>query len=500
MTATAPRSISPRVTLTGSTISAQHAARAGRVGWGMLGFYGIGGMAEHVISFGLSNLLLFYLTIVCGLSGSAAGLAMGGTMVLDAVAQPVMGSLSDNTHSRHGRRHPFMLAGAIPLAVGFGLLYSIPATLTGAPLFAYAMGMLLITRLGHAVFNVPYVALGSELTDDYHERSLVVASRILFGALGGAVATYLAFGVFMHGHAGQTHREAYAPLAWSCAAIVAVASGISIVGTLGARKRLHSAAPSQRFGLLRFLTELGELFRNPSYRAVFLTALALMIAWGGASALGLHANTYFWKLKTPQILSLQLLGVVGFISGCFIAAGLSRFMQKRTKTFLGMGMIALCQFGLVPLRLSGHIPPESVLLVVTIATMLSQAGLSITLIAFQSMMADVADEHESLFGTRREALCYSGTSLAAFSGSGIGAMLAGVTLDAIGFPHGAPKHAVLALSADTVRSLGLVYGPGAGVLTLVAIVSMVGYRLSQDKHATIRAALFQRREQVRADS
>lgn len=469
------------------------AAAQGRLGLPLIAIYGVGGLSEHVVAWGLSNLLLFYLTIICGLSGSSAGFAMGLALVVDAVLQPMVGSLSDNSRSRHGRRHPFMIAGAIPLAVGFGLLYSVPEGLTGLPLFAYAMAMLLVTRIGHAVFNVPYVALGAELTNDYHERSLVTASRLLSGALGAALATWLAYGVFMEGRAGQTHREAYAPLAWSCAAIVAVGAGGSILATLRMRHRLHTSKPVGGPPIRRFAKEIVELFRHRAFRSLFFTALALMVAWGAANSLGLHANTYFWKLKTEQIRNISLMGVGGFVVGCLAAGSLASFIEKRTKAMMGMGLIAACQLCLVPLQLAGLIPPNWALPAVTTASVLAQFGFAFTLVNFQSMTADTADEHEYLFGARREALCYSGSSLAAFASSGLGAMIAGIALDLIGFPHGVPKGAALDLPAETVRNLGLVYGPGAGIVSLLAVACMLGYRLNREKHTAIRDDLAKRR-------
>ena len=110
---------------------ANHIARGQRLKLSTLSFYGAGMLVQDTLGLGLGTLLLFYLTVVCGLSGSAAGIALGLALVVDSFIDPLVGSISDNSRSRHGRRHPFMLAAAIPIAVGFGLLFSIPAALTG---------------------------------------------------------------------------------------------------------------------------------------------------------------------------------------------------------------------------------------------------------------------------------------------------------------------------------------------------------------------------------
>ncbi len=163
-----------------------------RCGWrlGALSVYGSGALVENITSLVLASLLLFYLTIICGLSGSEAGAALGITLVVDSVIDPVVGSLSDNSRSRHGRRHRLDDVGEHhPDGAGSSdCCFSVPHGLSGLPLFAYALATLLSLRVAISFFYVPYMALGAELTDDYAERSTVVAGRVLFTVLGGSAA------------------------------------------------------------------------------------------------------------------------------------------------------------------------------------------------------------------------------------------------------------------------------------------------------------------------
>src|SRR5579859_6631557 len=133
---------------------ANHAERSGRLGLGALTAYGAGQMVQDTIQYGLNTLLLFYLTIVCGLSGSAAGVALGIALVVDAFVDPLVGSLSDNSRSRHGRRHPWMAASALPIALAFVMLFSVPPGLSGAALFAWALVAVLAVRIGLSCFTV----------------------------------------------------------------------------------------------------------------------------------------------------------------------------------------------------------------------------------------------------------------------------------------------------------------------------------------------------------
>jgi glycoside/pentoside/hexuronide:cation symporter, GPH family len=476
--------------------AANHAERSQKLGLGMLSAYGAGSLVQDVTAFGLNTLLLFYLTIVCGLSGSAAGMALGVALVVDAFVDPLVGSLSDNSTSRHGRRHPWMILSAIPMVIAFVMLFSIPAGLSGAGLFAYALTALMAVRIGISGFNVPYIALGAELSDDYAERSTIVASRVLFSVLAGVVAAFLAYGVFFRGLGGQTHRAAYQPFALSCAGLVLLGAGVSAFGTLRARGRLHAAPAGDGAALGRFIAEVVEVFRNPSFRILFLACLILFVALGAAGALTLHANTYFWKLPSQAILVTSLSGTFGVLVGVFAAAMMAKVLEKRTMALAGLGLIGLCQLFPALLKVAGVIPPGGELLTLSIATGLGGAGGGVALISFQSMMADAADEHEHLFGARREGLYFAGISLSAKASSGVGALIAGLVLDVIGFPHGlvAGGAAPHAIPVEAVRNLGLLYGPGASLITAISVATLLRYRRGRDDHAVIREALNQRRD------
>jgi GPH family glycoside/pentoside/hexuronide:cation symporter len=116
-------------------------------------------------------------------------------------------------------------------------------------------------------------------------------------------------------------------------------------------------------------------------------------------------------------------------------------------------------------------------------------------IAFASMMADAADEHEHLFGARREGLYFAGWAFASKAAAGAGALIAGMVLQLIAFPTDIAAHGGTAavLPDATIYWLGFFYGPGAGVLYLGSIVASFLYRLDAKGHAAIMRDLDQRR-------
>jgi len=115
-------------------------------------------------------------------------------------------------------------------------------------------------------------------------------------------------------------------------------------------------------------------------------------------------------------------------------------------------------------------------------------------VSFFSMLADCADEHEHLFGARREALFFAGTQFSTKAAIALGSLFAGVGLDVIGFPRDiASLGPDPDLPAETVRGLGLIVGPGAAAFAVTCAFVLARYSLNSGRVAAIQADLAARR-------
>jgi Na+/melibiose symporter-like transporter len=99
--------------------------------------YGVGQIAEGLKNGAFETFLLFYYNQALGLPGTLSGAALMIALIFDAVTDPLAGSLSDSTRSRFGRRHPWMVAAALPLGLAMFALFSPPAGLGTWGLFAW---------------------------------------------------------------------------------------------------------------------------------------------------------------------------------------------------------------------------------------------------------------------------------------------------------------------------------------------------------------------------
>lgn len=456
--------------------------------------YGSGALVETVINTVLTAYQFLYLTAICGLSGSLAGIAMSLALAVDAFADPFVGSISDRTRSRLGRRHPYMLVAALPITISFGLLFSLPPSFKGMTLFVYSTAILFCMRLAISTFVIPYMAMGGELTDDFHERSVVVAYRHAFGILAGFLPIVIGLPLFLKG-ANIYSRGAYVPYVWTCAGIVLAGAAISTLGSLKDRHRLYQPAEHATTGW-NFFGEVAEVFRNSSFRILFFSLVIFFVAQGMAGVLALSAGLLFWKLATGTIFLLQISVPFGSIVGIPIILTLAQQFEKRTIVLWGMFGFCFCQMAPALMRIAGLLPTGGLMLTGFLVVVYFFVGIIVTalVIGFQSMMADAADEHDYLFSARREGVYFAGLSFSVKLTAAAGGLMAGFANDIIGIPPGFAQHgaAGVHIANATLLKLGLIAGPVPALITFACIAITWQYKIDRKRHAVIRAALAER--------
>lgn len=458
--------------------------------------YGAGAMADGIVAAGFGFFLLFYLTAVCGMSGTMAGTAKLIALLIDGVADPAIGLASDRLRSRFGRRLPFMVGGLIPFACAFGLLFSVPVSLTGASQFIYVTVCLVVLRLSLSFFVLPFTAAGAEVTDDYRERASIVSFRLSFQNAGILLGVVLGLGVFLAGPDGMLSREKYIPYGWACAAVMLAAGMVAIRAVRGALPRLHGPEEGGGHFLTGFGREMIELSRNRSFLILFGTVLTYFLAYSAHVSLALHASRYFWGLDTGAIQLILLSTTLGPLLGAPISAFALRHIEKRTLSIAAFLAIALFLMWPPLLQLYGPAPltPGTATVLLFINGLLVGTSIMIGGIGFQSMLADTADEHEWLFGVRREGLFFSGLTLAFKGASGLGGLIAGIALDVIRFPTDLASRAPgAAIPQYILDKLALISGPLPALFAMVSPLFLIGYHLTRKRHAQIIADLEQRK-------
>ena len=465
--------------------------------------YGMGDIANAVkmTLFGLFT--LYFYTTVMGLPGSLVGIASVVVLVWDAVIDPYIGYLSDRSRFRFGRRHAFMLVGALTMGITFWAFLSPPQGLSTGALFAWLLGSSLLVRTATSVFGVPYFALGAELSEDYHERTSITGIRgilALLGTLGTAVSSFVVF--FPDRTPGVDPKLNYAgyPAMGLVFGLVMTVTGlIATLGTLSwradpsltLRTSLPTGGDTEMLQTPRnFFASLIQSLRNPSFRALFTSYSLFFLGVVINNSLTMYYLTYYAQVTASTALStFQLAFYVGGLVGVVFWLRLSRVVEKHwlyLLTNVATAVLMLCALLLVGegrLLGTGNVP--------ALITGHALAGFFGSILWFMpgSMIADVADEDELATGQRREGsffgIFFFGQQLAA----GVSLLFSGVLVD--WFAGLTPGQA--AQSAQTAWRIGLLYSVLPATLLGVAAVLILRYSLSRQRVAAIRAELDRRR-------
>lgn len=462
--------------------------------------YGFGSIAEGVKDAAFKTFLLFYYNQVLGLPGWMGGAAAAVALVVDAVTDPLVGSLSDGTRTRWGRRHPYMYAAPVPMAVSFLLLFHPPASLSTTGLFLWLMTFSVFVRVSMTLYSIPSNSLVAELTPDYDERTSLVSFRYLFGWIGGGGMTLLAYLWFLApgGLLSDGLRDPDGYAAWSLAGALLIATAITVCA-LGTHRLIPKLAAPPRtgsFSLRRFRREVRDALAIPSYRALIVAALFASVGGAFTDVFGLYLNTYFWEFTSEQMAAFVPGVVVGVVLGVSLARPISARWDKRT-TALSLATVSVL-VGPLPifLRLAGMTPPNGspqllAALVVHVAFMVMCAvGIGILI---GSMISDTIDQNELLTGHRQEGIFASAIAFSAKAASGVGTLLAGVSLDLIDFPRPVPGEPPPVVAAEQAMALGWIVGPGLFGLWVCTLLFLSRYELTRAEHGRIRTALAERR-------
>jgi len=151
--------------------------------------YGLGAFVNNLLA-AASGGMMIVLNLGLGMNPALVGLLGAIPRLFDALTDPIMGYISDNTRTRWGRRRPYIFIGAISVGIVFALLWQLPPGQSESFYFWYFLAGSLLFFLAYTVFATPWVALGYELTPDYHERTRLMGVQNFIGQLAYVIAPW----------------------------------------------------------------------------------------------------------------------------------------------------------------------------------------------------------------------------------------------------------------------------------------------------------------------
>ncbi len=452
--------------------------------------YGVGEIPITVLMVLSGLFILFFYNSVMGLPAVLVGIGLSVTLALDAVTDPLIGHLSDRSRHPLGRRHAFMLPGALGMGPCFYLLFSPPRSLGHTGLFIWLLGSMVALRATSAIYRIPYLGLGAELSRDYDDRTSTMAVRAVFGLLGTLAAAGLSFLLFFpattDGSEPKLHYEGYPHLGLAFGALMTITGLISFFGTLSHRTsgaEHSSATPS-------FLSAFRISMQNPEFRKLWGSSTTFFLAVVLNASMAIQYFTWYARISDGKTMSgIQISFYIGALLGVFLWMALARRAEKRTLCMIAVAgtaaLLLMATFLIGEGRLfgTGHALP------LIVGSIIGGMFASAVWVIPPSMVADVADTDELRTGLRREGIYFGISNFGEKIAAGGALLLSGTLLTLFGkFSHGAPKGAPAA-----TPYLGILYGAVPAVILLISLIAIIPYRLNRGAVHDIQRALRARR-------
>ena len=447
--------------------------------------YGFGSVAYGIKDNGFATFLLFYYNQVIGLRADLVSLAIALALIADAFIDPMVGHFSDRTRTKIGRRHPWLYASVFPIAIAWIALWH-PPSLNEWQTFGYLFVIAMLVRMAFSAYEVPALALLPELSRDYHDRTAIMRFRFLFGWGGGLAIMFLAYAIFLvptpEYANGQLNREGYSQYALLGAVVMIVAALTAAIGT---QKRIvanYNNANSQP----ETSEGLGEIREAFKYRPFMLLMFAGVFAFTNQwliFALAIYLFTHVWEFTQGQFSLYSAMLFIAAITAFLIVTPISKRLGKAKAASL-LTILALV-LGTLPywLRIIGAFPEpgDPLMLPILLACFVAGTGASISaMILTLSMIADVSDHYEYEMGRKTEGLFSSGMFFMQKIVNGVGILLSGLIIAAVGLPAGAAAGTV---DGDIVDNLALSYLAIATALGLIGAWAYTLFPLGEEEHA-----------------
>lgn len=457
--------------------------------------FGAGHLVNNLLP-GALGVFSFFLLTAFGMDPFLAGILGGLPRIYDAILDPIIGHISDNTKSKWGRRRPFIFVGAILSGILFAILWQLDPNQTQMYNFWYFLIFSLVFLTGNAIFATPLIGLGYEMTSDYKERTRLMGFSQTIGQIAWMIVPWfwviIADPKMFHTQAEGVHKLA-----------IIVGLICVVLGVLPAlfckemdQTNLEHKEPVTSKNLFSSLIELfksiGQITKNKPFLKL---CAATFLVFNGFQMVASFSYfiIVFYLFKGDYGMAGSWPAWFSTISAVFtafliipIVTMISNKFGKRN-AFIISTILSIIGYGL---KWWGFSPGNPWLMFIPLPLIAFGLGGLFTLM--MSMTADVCDLDELENGMPRK----EGTFGAIYwwmvkLGQGIALVLAGWVLEIIGFDAGKPIQ-----SADTITNLRLfdIFIPI--ITAAIAIWVMWDYNLSEEKAKQIKDELVARRGEL----
>ena len=438
-----------------------------------LGF-GVGTVGVSIMLNAVTAYFPAFMTTVLGQSPEIAGYLLMLSKLYDAIADVVIGMLSDRTRSRWGRRRPYLLAGALVSALSFLMLFS-PPELSERALILYMFAALVLYSTGYSLFNVPYMAMPSEMTDGFQERTRLLSYRTLFVSLGQLLAIAGTGALISSGGGGAA---GYRIMGWVTALVVLSAMLASFLGTAGARVVTLPAKSPAHFP---FKLVLG-LTRNRPFVMLVCAKIFQFLSFASMATTGL--------LFMLNVLRVGYAGQIQLAISVNIALALSMPLWVRVGATIGkrntylIGVALYCVAALSWLLADASITTAGIWL----RGLVGGLGSGALILMSISMLGDTMAYDRQITGLHREGLMSSVIAVIEKTSFALGVAVVGILLQVMGYLPSVGG-AIIVQPATAIRALYIGYALVPAAMFAANALFLMFYDLDETKMRDARPVL-----------
>ena len=419
--------------------------------------YGMGAVAENAMQNAVTNMANPFFNVALNVAPGLLGIAVMIFRIWDAVTDPIMGWISDRTESSFGRRRPYIIGGAILGAVLFAMIWWCPMGMSTSFYFAWYLAVSILFYTAFTIFGVPYVALGYELSPDYHERTRIMSYRTWFQSVAGFCIQWMFWFTQRDIFDGTIDGMRWVGIGFGTIIILTgMAPGIFLKERqltererTANREKLGFRSVLSVFRVRPFLCVLGAL-------VTAITGMFLVIIFG------FYINVYYifgGDLKAAS----TLLGASGTAYHACCMASIPLVAWASTKLGKKPALQIFIVAGIIGNAIKWWVfTPDSPWLQIT-SVFLMAPGLSAIWTLLASMTADVTDWDELDNGTRREGAFGAFYGWTMKLGFAVCFFLAGLILEWTGFDAALGGNQ----SPETLQSMLFLY-------TVIPVIGLIG--------------------------